>query len=99
MRFEITHNVNDLEREVYTFYMSVDMSQSRLYLDHYQRQTRKQKKSRWSAADNWSRTFTRDNRIEKPTIPLEVYIELSNGLHNLIDEMLNVANFAEKIGV
>lgn len=71
---EIVHD--DLNREVWVFYY---LDNAGMVLDRWAREQRETKRHKWKASHFdktvWTRTVTRDNRIERPEPPQHVIDE------------------------
>lgn len=73
--FLILEYGNDYHIDKYRFYISDSMT---LELDSYITFDRKTKRHKWVLEKQWDRVMTRDNKMDKPILSDQVYLEALN---------------------
>lgn len=76
-RIEIIRHHGDLKREVWGFDLNIEVSSSCIYFDYYSFQIKESTRHRkWGAQTHWERLMSRNNNIDRPTIPPDVEAEM-----------------------
>lgn len=79
MRIEIIRPDGDLKREVWSFTLYVNYSQSCIYFNSYYFQTKESKRKRnWTNQSYWTKFFSRESNIPCPNIPQDIQEEIHN---------------------
>lgn len=72
MRTEIIQQHSELKREVWVFWLNVDVSRSNIYLEHYSYQTKEKTRHKWKKQTHWDRLMPRENNIPEPPLPEDI---------------------------
>jgi hypothetical protein len=84
---EIIRTQNELNREVWEFYILFDYAREQIHLGSYDSQTRKSKRHVWKTRIHWEAIDKRTNTIKDPPIPDDVAKEIREHYKTIIDTL------------
>lgn len=88
MNIEVINNHNDLERDVYNFYFSIDISRHMLRLDRFTKQSRQTKRHKWVSNETWDWHFKQNSNVDKPKLSEYIKLLLRSKIESVIKDLM-----------